>query len=67
MYHSHNTKHVHVPLGTANIYAQLQDTGLQGCHAGWQVLSLQTCQPAKRERCGNLKFRSCYFSKSMGL
>jgi len=67
MYHSHDTKHVHVPLGTANIYALLQDTGLQGCYAGWQVWSLQTCWPAKQERCRNPKFCSCNFSKSMGL
>jgi hypothetical protein len=26
------------------------------------VWSLQICQPAKHQRCGNLKFRSCYFS-----
>ena len=39
-----NAKHVE----TANNKAYFQDT------------CLQTCQPAKQQRCGNLKFRSCY-------
>jgi hypothetical protein len=37
------------------------NTGFSACFAGWRVLSLQTCQPAI-QRCGNLTFRSCYFS-----
>jgi hypothetical protein len=57
-YHCHNTKHVRMPLSTANINAYFQDTGgLPGCFAGWQVWSLQTCQPAKHQVCGDIKFR----------
>jgi len=41
-----NTKHVRLPLGTADINAYFQDTGPPGCFAGWQVLSLQTCKSA---------------------
>jgi len=32
---------------TANINAYFHDTALPGCFAGWQVGSLQTCQPEK--------------------
>jgi len=32
-YCCHNTKHVSIPLGTANINAYFQDTGLPGCFA----------------------------------
>ena len=60
-YYCHNTKHVRIPLGTANSTAYFQDTGLPGCSAGWQVLSIQTCHPAEQKHCGNLKFRVCYF------
>ena len=56
-----------LPLGIANINAYFQDTGLPGCSAGWQVWSLQTCQPEKQQQCGNLKFCSCYFSNLMQL
>ena len=56
-YHYHNTKHVRVPLGTANINAYFQDTGLPGCFTGWQ-------QPA-RQCCGNLQLHSCYFPNLM--
>ena len=61
-YHCHNTKHVRVPLGIANINHYLQDTGLPGCFARGPVSSLQTYQQAKQQSCGNLKFRSCPFS-----
>jgi hypothetical protein len=63
-YHYQNTKHVRVPLGTANTNAYFQDTstGLSGCFTGWQVWSLKTCQPVKKQRCGNLKFLSFYSS-----
>jgi len=37
MYHHHNIQHVHTPLGTANINAYPQVTGLWVCFAGWQV------------------------------
>lgn len=30
MYHYHNTKHVHVPLGTPNMNGFFQDIGLPG-------------------------------------
>ena len=33
-YRSHNTQHVHVPLGTAHINAYFQDAGLSGGFAG---------------------------------
>ena len=47
MYTCHsNAKHVE----TANIIVYFRDT------------FLQTCQTAKQQRCGNLKFRSCYIS-----
>ena len=59
-YRCHNTEHVHVRLGTANINAYFQDIGLLGCFAVLPVLSLQTCQPAKRQRCGNLNLCSWY-------
>jgi hypothetical protein len=32
-YHYYNTKHVHVPMGTANINAYFQGTGILGCFA----------------------------------
>jgi hypothetical protein len=32
-YHSHNTKHVRVPLGAVNIKAYFQDTSLPGYFA----------------------------------
>ena len=60
MYHCHNTKYVHVQLGTANINAYFQDIALRGCFAGSPIWSFQTCQPAKRQRCGNLKLCSSY-------
>jgi len=31
MYHYHNTKHVYILQGTANINAHFQDTGIPGC------------------------------------
>jgi hypothetical protein len=37
MYHNSNTKHVRVPVGTANINAYFQDTDLPGCLPGWQA------------------------------
>ena len=61
-YHCHNTIRVHVTLGTANINEYFQDTGLPGCFTGWQVWNLRTWQSAKQQRCGILRFRSCYFS-----
>ena len=61
-YHCHNTKHVLLPIGTANINACFHDTSLLACLAGGQVSSLQNCQPATQQRCGKLKFRSCNFS-----
>jgi hypothetical protein len=45
-YHCHNTKHVHLPLSQYKAYTP----------------TTITCQPAEQQRCGNLKFRSCYFS-----
>jgi len=66
-YHIHNTKHVRVNLGTANINVYLQDNGLPGCSARWPVLGLQTYQPAKQQIRGNPKLRSCYFSNSTPL
>jgi len=36
-YHCHNANHVLLLLGTGNIKAYFQDTGLPGCFAGWQV------------------------------
>jgi len=35
----HYTKHVHVPIATANINTYFQDNGLPGSSAGWQVLT----------------------------
>jgi hypothetical protein len=37
MYQYHNTKHVCVTLGTVNMNAYLQGTGLLEYFAGWQV------------------------------
>ena len=36
-YHCHNANHVLLLLGTGNINAYFQDTGLSGCFTGWQV------------------------------
>jgi len=36
-YHCYNANHVLLLLGTGNINAYIQDTGLPGCFAGWQV------------------------------
>ena len=58
-YHYHNIKHVLVPLGSVNINAYVEGSGLPGCFADVQVSSLETCQPGKQQRYGNLKFRSC--------
>jgi len=43
-----------MPLGSADINACFQDTGLPECFAGWQVWSLWTCQPCKQQQCGDL-------------
>jgi len=53
----HNTKLIHVPVGTADINACFQDAGIPGCFAGRQAW-----KPAKQQRCRNLRFRSCYIS-----
>ena len=39
MYHSHNTKHVHTPLGTANIDPYFLDAGLPECFDDWVGLN----------------------------
>jgi hypothetical protein len=53
-YTSHNIKRV--PLGSANINAYFQDAFLLGYFDVWEVW---------QQRCGNLKFHSCYFSDLM--
>jgi len=59
-HHCHNTDYVtYFRHCKCNVY--FQHTGLLGYMAGWRVLT-QTCQPARQQCCGNLTFRSYYFS-----
>jgi hypothetical protein len=55
----HNTKHVLILTGTANIHDYFQDSDLPGCFAAWQVCRIHTCQAAKHQSSTNIKFRSC--------
>jgi len=42
LYHCHNTKHVRVPVGTANINANFQDIGVPGCFSNLETSETAT-------------------------
>ena len=54
-YHCHSTKHVNIPLGTANINVYSQVSCLIGSFA------FKSATQQNTKYLANLKFRSCYF------